>query len=729
MNSKSKKITKILLVAFAAFSLFLRGPSVFAFDFPTPPSAPTPPPPPSDAPDAPPPPEAPTPPPPPSWGDEEEPVQEEEQPVEEQPSSSAEDSSPTDSSGSGSGEASSSGEPLSGSGGQSSDGQSGDTEITTGDATSTAVVSTDANNNTSAQPGSGGAGASIVNDGNGSSSDNSGSASISGDSTTIQDNSATVINDLDQSSTTGQNSASGNMGDSTITTGDANTTGTVITAVNTNVDGIMVAEFNVADDHIGDIILDFGAGCISGCPTGDASLINSGNGADSTNTAGLDSASTTNTFQNNDATVENNMTLVSNSGDNLVDANTGGNSTITTGDANIAANALTFANNNIAGGVIYAVVNIFGDLVGDIIFPDGTAFACCIGSTSIANSQNGSNSTNTGVANLNTNNELYQFNNVELENNLILDATTGDNSVNKNTGGNSSVETGDASAIAQVVNIANMNLVGGDWWLVIVNEAGQWIGKILGAPDGASMAGSPGFEFIVNENGEIMIVNSGNGSGSTNTGTLNQTTDSTTVQTNDAHIVNNLDLSANTGGNSASKNTGGDSSITTGDANIIANIVNFVNNNIVGDGRLFVTLINVFGSWVGDFVGPGQHQEADDQGTGGAGQQQSTGGSSSSSSSSGGGSSPAVSSTSEAGGGVGATSGGSLLAFGRRFGISVGGGSSIVLGDETQSAQAQAAKVVRVNLAWALAVLFPFGLVVTAIRRRKAIVRVLTFFL
>jgi hypothetical protein len=69
--------------------------------------------------------------------------------------------------------------------------------------------------------------------------------------------------------------------------------------------------------------------------------------------------------------------------------------------------------------------------------------------------------------------------------------------------------------------------------------------------------------------------------------------------------VNNVNLSANTGGNRASYNTGGDSSITTGDANIIANIVNFVNNNIVGGGNLFVNIVNVFGSWIGDFVTPG----------------------------------------------------------------------------------------------------------------------------
>ena len=140
--------------------------------------------------------------------------------------------------------------------------------------------------------------------------------------------------------------------------------------------------------------------------------------------------------------------------------------------------------------------------------------------------------------------------------------------------------------------------------MVIVNEAGRWIGKLFGG-DGGNYAGSQGTEFTVNEAGEITAVNSGNGAGSTNNANITQETNNTTVQTNTANITNNLDLSANTGGNSASRNTGGDSSIETGDASIIANLVNFVNNNITGGGKLFVTVINVFGSWVGDFLPPG----------------------------------------------------------------------------------------------------------------------------
>ena len=710
-----KSFSKLLAILMVATLLVFNGPSIYAFDPPSPPSAPTPPPEPTPPPapvnEEP----APTPPPAPSWNDPEP------TPAPEEEEQAPEEGSETQVGGS-SGESQEE-DPQSDLSGVTDDGNVGDTTIETGDATNTATITNDVNSNLSATPDGGGGGVTIVNDGNGSGSDNLGSATIVNDSSTFQNNSAIVINDLEQTSNTGENSASSNVGNSTIKTGDANTTGTIINAVNTNVDGVAVAEFNVVDDHLGDIILDFGSGCLIGCAPGDFSVENSGNGEDSTNSGDITAITNNNTFQTNDAMVENNMTLDANSGTNNTNSNTGGDSLVETGDANVSANALTFANNNLEGNVLYAVVNIFGDLVGDILLPDLSALASCCGfDASITNSGNGSGSTNTGSVDVRTNDTTYQFNNVELENNLLLDANSGDNSVSGNTGGTSSVETGNTSVEAQILNVANMNLAGGNWWLVLVNEAGTWLGKIIGG-DGSNMAGSSGFEFLVNEFGEITVVNSGNGEGSTNTGSVVSETNNTLVQTNTAHIENNLNLSANSGDNSASKNTGGNSSIVTGDANIIANIVNFVNNNITGDGRLLVTVINVFGSWLGDFVGPGQVQESSNSAVGGA--ENSSGGTEQASSQGAGGSSA-----------TGSTPAGQppvLVALGSfASGLSLSSGSA---GSQVASIAipvpggvAGDKKTVNVNMAWILATLFPLGVITTVVRRRKAIVRVLTFF-
>ena len=77
------------------------------------------------------------------------------------------------------------------------------------------------------------------------------------------------------------------------------------------------------------------------------------------------------------------------------------------------------------------------------------------------------------------------------------------------------------------------------------------------------------------------FVISGNGSGSDNTITAQSTTTTTVTQTNDAQVTNNVAANADTGNNSASQNTGGDASITTGDISTQTNIQNTANSSSV----------------------------------------------------------------------------------------------------------------------------------------------------
>lgn len=496
--------------------------------------------------------------------------------------------------------------------------QNGDTFVQTGDANNIGNIATTGNQNTQTSPISGNtSGTQLSNIGNGSNSQNNSTASLDNNKTTTQNNSGNVTNNLNQSTITGKNSATDNVGDSIVKTGDANVTGTVLTHLNTNISGVAVSEFNIEDDHTGDYVLDFASGCISGCQNFNPLLAqNNGNGANSQNNASLIENTNSNTFQENDATVESNLVLKADSGNNLSSRNTGGDSYIETGDANVAANALTFVNNNLSGNVLLGVVNIFGDLIGNLILPESalTQGSCqnC-GSNAVAgNIGNGSNSQNSANIEQITNDTTFQTSVAEIENDLLLNSETGNNDTSKNTGGVSYAKTGNSDADAKVLNIANSNINGGNWWLVVVNEAGKWVGKILGAPEGSNFAGSAGTEFVVDDQGEVTAINKqslstnkGNGSGSDNNTNISQNINNANVQTNTAKVKNNLDLSANTGNNKASYNTGGDSVVKTGDANILANIVNFVNNNIAGNGRLVVTLVNVFGSWDGDFVTPG----------------------------------------------------------------------------------------------------------------------------
>ncbi len=493
--------------------------------------------------------------------------------------------------------------------GESSNGAIGDTTLTTGDATNSTNIANTGNQNIAGSSTCCPQGATVINSGNGANSTNSGSATISNTDNLNQDNGAVVGNNLNSATVTGDNSTSYNNGNSTLTTGDANTSGTIFNNINSNLAGVTVSEFNIEDDHRGDYILDFAANCVANCASSATSVSNTNNGSGSTNSAAATTANNESTTQTNDGTVVNDMTLVANSGDNTASFNTNGDSSIVTGDANIAANILNFVNNNLAGNVLLGVVNIFGNLIGDIILPDNPCSTCSQSNTTVANTNNGAGSTNTASLTTENTNTQFQSNDATIENNLVFAANTGGNSTSFNTGGDSSVTTGSSSVNAQVLNIANTNLVSGDWWLVIVNKAGQWIGQILGAPLGATLAGSSGTEFVVDEYGQITALNTENGANSVNSASANSSNTSTLNQSNSAHIVNNINLSANTGNNTSSFNTGGDSSIVTGDAKIVANIINFVNNNIAGSGRLVITFVNVFGNWIGDFVTPGQKKQ------------------------------------------------------------------------------------------------------------------------
>lgn len=494
-------------------------------------------------------------------------------------------------------------------GSQNESSQTGNTTINTGEAQASGSLSNIGNTNVASTANSevGIGGVTILNNQNGSQSTNTGSVVVNDESLTNQNNNASLDNSLIVASSSGKNDANNNVGSSTINTGDANTSGTILNSVNTNIAGAVVSEFNVVDDQIGDLILDYQANCISGCSAfGGVEIENTTNGSNSDNLSEVDIISNELTFQNNDAEVENVLDLSANTGDNSTSANTGGDNVINTGDANVSGSVLNFLNNNIAGNVIYGIVNIYGELIGDIVVPDGyvnTGFSFPV---NMANTNNGSESQNSSNVDLLTSDFTSQFNDADIVNNLVIDANTGVNETNANTGGDNSIYTGDIDVDAQILNIANNNFVGGDWWIVLVNEAGNWVGRIF-APvtsfNGGSFAMSGG-NAEVGENGDINIKNSGNGSGSENIASLTNEGSDVTLQSNEAVIVNNINLSANTGNNSANNNTGGDSMIKTGDANIQFNLINFLNNNFAG-GNVFLTVVNVFGNWVGDFIAPG----------------------------------------------------------------------------------------------------------------------------
>ena len=252
----------------------------------------------------------------------------------------------------------------------------------------------------------------------------------------------------------------------------------------------------------------------------------SGNGASSTNTADVTTTQETTVVQNNVANITNNVNSAANTGNNTANSNTGGNTTIDTGNAEAKATVSNTANLNKAD------VNTCG--------------TCAAGNVDVTISGNGSDSVNTANVSNDNKTSVFQDNLANIENNVKVDANTGNNTANSNTGGDVRITTGNATATADVSNLANANI--------------------------ASVGGGDG-------TGTISARIIGNGAGSINTIALTDTRSVTVVQDNIADISNDVDVKANTGDNVASSNTGGDVTIDTGNATANATIDNVANLN------------------------------------------------------------------------------------------------------------------------------------------------------
>lgn len=78
---------------------------------------------------------------------------------------------------------------------------------------------------------------------------------------------------------------------------------------------------------------------------------------------------------------------------------------------------------------------------------------------------------------------------------------------------------------------------------------------------------------------ETSVGNVGNGVDTNNTTSVNQSNNTTVSQNNAATVTNNISVKTNTGGNTASRNTGGDVVVDTGSAGATVSIENVANRN------------------------------------------------------------------------------------------------------------------------------------------------------
>lgn len=488
-------------------------------------------------------------------------------------------------------------------GSQVQNGQRGQNTIQTGDANVGVNANNQVNQNLIASPqngsGTGSGAGTVSNQSNGDSSNNSSAVNNTNSSDMQLGNAADLNNNIAVGAYTGGNSASRNIGDNAILTGDANVGVTVINGGNNNVEGLVVNQYDVNNNQSGDIVLGQSAttascGTYNVCTSGVlGSTANKGNGTDSTNTAANNSNNNSNTSIQNEAEVVNNVAVDAVTGKNRADSNVG-NTNIETGDVNVAVTILNFLNNNILAGIV-DVVNIFDNYNGDIVLPEEQQNTTVAGNNAagnyVSNKQNGDSSTNSASQSNSLEKNIGQTNVADIDNNINVNANTGENRAASNTQGDNNVQTGDVAAHAQVYNLANINSTEGGY-VVLVNDKGTWRGKIVGAE------GSQDIDFVVQPDGTVVATNQANGADSTNQAHTSNTTTENVTQSNSATLQNNVNINADTGNNSASRNTGGDSKVSTGDVNVGASIMNFVNNNFVGK-TFRVLLVNVFGEWGG----------------------------------------------------------------------------------------------------------------------------------
>ncbi len=250
------------------------------------------------------------------------------------------------------------------------------------------------------------------------------------------------------------------------------------------------------------------------------------------------------------ATVTNNVTIDSNTGANSA---TGDDTvTITTGDAIALLSLLNRINFLMVDSVLHvAVINIFGTFTGNILLPDllaGLSTTCeTCGGVSVDNT-------------------------AEVTTNATLTADTGNNTVTASDG---TVTTGNATAAVQLFDFVNTLIYGSQHAALYIHNFGTWNGQFLGWADGT---GGVSEELVVPF------------------GTCDSCYDGISAA-NHANVTNNIQMSAITGGNTVAASGAG--SIETGNAFVLANIINFVNTTLIRSFGFF-GFINIFGTWNGD---------------------------------------------------------------------------------------------------------------------------------
>jgi hypothetical protein len=310
----------------------------------------------------------------------------------------------------------------------------------------------------------------------------------------------------------------------------------------------------------------------------DPSAVLGDTGTDSTNAANNNLTVNSNTSNDVNAQINNNIDVGASTGDATVSHNTTGGDA-TTGNATAIANLMNLINSTVTSGQSFVgTININGSLNGDILLPQNLIDQLIAAS---GTDSSNSSSTNLSANSTETNNLTANIGNI-----ITSSADTGDATVAGNTNAGTATS-GNAGNNVTILNMTGSNVIGKNNILVFVNVLGTWVGMIVNAPTGSTSASLGGG-----------ITNTGsNSNNSTNT---NATLSSALTNNANLGINNNVNVHANSGDATVSGNTNGGNA-TSGDANTAVNILNIAGSNLNLSDWFGVLFINVFGNWNGSF--------------------------------------------------------------------------------------------------------------------------------
>lgn len=196
---------------------------------------------------------------------------------------------------------------------------------------------------------------------------------------------------------------------------------------------------------------------------------------------------------------------------------------------------------------------LFSSIVAVFVVLASVAPGAAFAETTVGNSGNGVDSTNTTSVNQSTNTTVSQNNAATVTNNISVKSNTGGNDANRNTGGDVKVDTGSAGATVSIENVANRNAA-------TLDSCCQGLG-------------------------DVKVLNQGNGDSSDNKAKVTSENNTGLFQNNAAVFNNDVNVKSNTGKNDANSNTGGDVTVYTGDALVGTAISNSANENRAMVGR------------------------------------------------------------------------------------------------------------------------------------------------